>query len=417
MPRFAHASIRPDTYLVKGRKYRVKRDDNAVIAANVRAMLNSGINIPVLPFHPEEGTEFGGPTMKSKDALDTTGWVTDAKLDQRGRLKLFFEVNSPEHAEGIRNKQIRFTSPELTTSFKDETGREWGPCVRHLALTAFPRVSGTEDIEEVVEQDAMPFSSIESTIGFSLMTDEESETEITEEPEAKKKAVTSEAAEPVDEKHVAELLEKLGITPPRACFNDSPADWVKELVSSMQEKATKDFLAKTPDRSGERDKPLGVKEESYMTAQFAQFSALADHPDENVKALYAQFSQEMENVANERREAARKELSAKLLSNSHWIGQKAREMLEGRIATVQFSATADATIEEPTFTVAEVLEVLEAQTPPESRIGTPNVQEPDPAMLEKKVIDPNAPKKVTREEARKIAEEERRSQYRPPVPA
>lgn len=384
MARFAHASIQPKTYLVKGRKVRIGRDDNAAIAANVRNMLKEGLNIPVMPFHPEEGTEYESPTLKQKDALDTVGWVTDARVDRSGRLKLVFDVAKDEYADGIRNKQIRFTSPQLKKDFVDANGKVWGPCVTHLALTPFPRVTGTEDIEEVPADidslEEVAFSAFESTTSFSMVADaetDESDPEIEELAEHYR----------IDDTLIAQLLEKIGVTAPGVKLCDNVSQWAKEFVEALQKKAAQNFV----DNSVNVRSPMGTKEENFMSANF---SALADHQDENVRALFAAYAEDRKKATEAQISGARTAI-AKRIDAASWIPPAARERLQGRLDKINFSATGEAVAEDPSFTADEVLEVMELAIPPEQRMG--KVVEPienEPDQLKKEVIHPDAQQAV-----------------------
>ena len=134
--------LKPGYYRVGGETREYDRAELGEYARNTRAMIGSGVSVPILPHHPAPGSEAGSPVthLDPPDARDTLGWVLDVLQEPDGSVRHVLDVEDAAALEGIKSGRIKFTSPELAEGgYTDGLGREHGKVFRHVAFTAKPR--------------------------------------------------------------------------------------------------------------------------------------------------------------------------------------------------------------------------------------------------------------------------------------
>lgn len=152
---FKQIFMEPGRYEVDGLPFDLSADSLKKYVENTREMMEAGgLAIPVLYRHAEESEEWGTPQaeqLPEEDARNIAGWVRNLATDANGAAVWEYEVSDPETAEKIANKSIQHVSPEFQAEYSaegnklqprdfiDGKGRNWGPIIRHFALTAKPR--------------------------------------------------------------------------------------------------------------------------------------------------------------------------------------------------------------------------------------------------------------------------------------
>lgn len=170
---FKQVFFKPGRYHLGGGIYReFTAADVAEHVRGAQAVLEAGHGIPILYEHAAPGSAEGSPVQLSatdpksrrdqlaKQVKHGAGWVKKVWLTKDGEAAHELEVTDPDAAKGLKNRSIKFTSPEFRSNWKDGKGREFSKLVSHVALTHKPRNLDQSAIEEVVTgaAPAMQFS-------------------------------------------------------------------------------------------------------------------------------------------------------------------------------------------------------------------------------------------------------------------
>jgi len=170
---FKQVFFKPGRYHLGGGIYRdFTAADVAEHVRGAQAVLEAGHGIPILYEHAAPGSAEGSPVQLSatdpksrRDQLAEqvkhgAGWVKKVWLTKDGEAAHELEVTDPDAAKGLKNRSIKFTSPEFRAAWTDGKGREFSKLVSHVALTHKPRNLDQSAIEEVVTgaAPAMQFS-------------------------------------------------------------------------------------------------------------------------------------------------------------------------------------------------------------------------------------------------------------------
>jgi len=155
---FEQEFLSPGVYHVGGGKFEVvTRDDIRNYVDETNRAIKNGNHVPVLLEHAEPGTAEGAPRDKRADGVrHGAGWLVDLKVNRKGNAVSILDVPNAEHATAIREKRIKFTSPELRKTWRDGKGKTYSGVVSHMALTHKPRNTDQSEITE--RGNAMQFS-------------------------------------------------------------------------------------------------------------------------------------------------------------------------------------------------------------------------------------------------------------------
>lgn len=160
---FKQVFFKPGRYHLGGGVYRdFTADDVREHVHGSQAVLKAGHGIPILYEHAAPGSAEGSPVQLSANAGKSrrdiladqvkhgAGWVKRVWLTKDGEAAHELEVTDPDAARGLKNKSIRFTSPEFRAAWTDGKGRKFEHLISHVALTHKPRALDQSAIEEVV---------------------------------------------------------------------------------------------------------------------------------------------------------------------------------------------------------------------------------------------------------------------------
>jgi hypothetical protein len=126
----------------------VTADDIRAHVDGTNTLLADGWQPPVLFEHAEKGSQEGSPRKRDDKASEVkhgAGWLKSAKIGPNGEGIHVLEVTDPVAIKGLKNKSIKFTSPELRQKF---LGRDLMH-IAHVALTHKPRFTKQGPIEPI----------------------------------------------------------------------------------------------------------------------------------------------------------------------------------------------------------------------------------------------------------------------------
>jgi hypothetical protein len=103
-----------------------------------KAMLASGLSIPIPLEHDTDCLPLTVAEKAAKQLKSNTGWVEDYAIRPGDKLYSLCNVEDEEAARKLPST-IKFTSPWLN-SFQDGNGKKWDGVITHLALTNRPRI-------------------------------------------------------------------------------------------------------------------------------------------------------------------------------------------------------------------------------------------------------------------------------------
>ncbi len=117
-----------------------------------KAMLASGISIPVPIEHQPDSKPLTRAERSARQLLNNGGFVADFELTADN--KLFSTLDIQDAALAKKLPSVRWTSPWIT-SFFDGDGKQWDEVIGHVALTTRPRITKQQ-----------PFPSIAAAMSF-----------------------------------------------------------------------------------------------------------------------------------------------------------------------------------------------------------------------------------------------------------
>jgi hypothetical protein len=156
MPIFEQVILTPNRYHIGGGRFRdLTKDDLAEYVQGTQEILDSGIRISVPSEHPLPGTPEGAPIEEESpqfaDAIRNAGWLKTIRQEKDGSVVAQYEITSSQYADAIRDGSIKYSSPELREGWLTGTGKKFGRCFTHFALTPKPRNDEQEPLEEVAQ--------------------------------------------------------------------------------------------------------------------------------------------------------------------------------------------------------------------------------------------------------------------------
>ncbi len=345
--------LKPGTY---GRlnKRTFSKEELTALCENTNAMIKSGVAVPVFDEHPTLGTKQSGPQRdsrhKSRKAIDAVGWVQSISANENGELSWDIDIQDSKYSHALKQKTIRRTSPEIG-SFREYwpegSGKNWGQVIRHAAFTAFPKNAHQTDLIALSED-----KEGDECIQVSLECLQMSEDSMHEQSEnVIKNTNTDNPNMPEDSERKAKKmalvaqLQEAGIVLP----NDFDLDGEHAIdillgVVMTYNKARQE--AESSKRQSETS--VDVVAEPQHTTQLSEEDEMV-----NTKLMAYATKLQRENIANKITQAK--------------IPDGIRKTLQDRLETVQFSEDESQEdmgfIEEPTFTMSDVLEMVASSMP------------------------------------------------------
>jgi hypothetical protein len=141
---------KPGTFFTDDGAVTVTDADFDEFIANFHDMQASGLEVPVPWAHPpiveQPGPDDPGYPVNAKDkaAFDkrnrdrlNAGWVNDFYRDRSGNFKARVEIGRDDDIGKVKDIGV-FVSPQFGTWTNPITGKEYGKCITHLALTTRP---------------------------------------------------------------------------------------------------------------------------------------------------------------------------------------------------------------------------------------------------------------------------------------
>lgn len=108
-----------------------------------KAMLGSGLSIPVPLEHQPDAAPLTEAERQAKQLLNNAGWVKDFAIDKDGRLLSQLDIQDEDTYRRLP-RTIRYTSPYIHPKVVDGNGKEWNGVITHMALTSRPRITKQE---------------------------------------------------------------------------------------------------------------------------------------------------------------------------------------------------------------------------------------------------------------------------------
>lgn len=132
--------IRPGTYRVNGRTFKVTESDVNHWKSSFEKMRAQGIHVPVPWEHPEDPADGGSPLSEHEKRRQlykmNAGWVSDVRVGDDGTLQALLDIGS--HDEAKRLESVGgFVSPRFAT-WQDGDGNVWNNAMCHVAITPRP---------------------------------------------------------------------------------------------------------------------------------------------------------------------------------------------------------------------------------------------------------------------------------------
>lgn len=178
MPRFTKEVLRVGRHLKQGQWVNVTANDIEDFHKSINQLAEKTLQIPLILEHVEpsedqtEGVPMTLDEMKSSKLKRTVGYIAadSAKLNE-GRLTCDFEVPDVKTAKQIKNKLIRFLSPELRPKGWTHklTGEHFDKVLSHVALTHTPI-----QCDQAQEFETIALSDFDGVLCFSAEEMEES---------------------------------------------------------------------------------------------------------------------------------------------------------------------------------------------------------------------------------------------------
>lgn len=375
MPIFETMPLEPNLYETRHGMLRFSKDDFRRIGTNTKKAIRCGKTIPVLMVHDD--TSNGDPfDPQSVNARQCEGKIVDAKVNRDGKLRYVFEVpdTATDVVQRLRDGRIQFSSPSFGHFRDTHEGRErdFGVMTRHLALTPFPKETNQPPIREVVnfsEATNVPVeiqTKIKSKVKPEMNVLEQAPGTDRLEPATLQESASA-TSPPIDDVQVNELLAASGIMSPAVKFTDNPTQWMQQFIGALQNRVA--HLTATLKTSGQVSSALTPESIGTVAYNFSE------HADESVRKLYADFQRVKNEQAQRVRDAALSSIRQRV-ERQQWLPQDVRVGLLNRVDTLNFSEGADgATIEAPSFTASEVMDLVEKAVPENVKLGPNDVVE------------------------------------------
>tara|TARA_R110000803_G_scaffold12414_3_gene35864 strand:+ start:832 stop:2097 length:1266 start_codon:yes stop_codon:yes gene_type:complete len=347
-------AFEPGTF---GQKNPVTFDKSRVetLCENTARLLSTGAGIPIFDDHPQTNHQSRGPQIdkrsKTKKAINAVGWLRGIEMVD-GVVNWDMDIQDPDYSAAIKNKTIRRSSPEIGSyrkNFKNSKGENFGEVIRHVALTAFPKNQGQDDIVALSDGDEgdtyyqmsdtpMVEDSSDGTTSTSEPTNQPSfQQDNPNMPEDQEKAGKCEAL-------IAQLAE-LGVCLPVG--TDLAGDgWIDVMLAATMTAVESERKLQAKEVQDEANAPDVITEPQPVT-QLGETEDMS-----KIEKLQA--------IVNKQNRDA---LTVRL--NSASIPDGIRSVLSERVAIVQFSDSEDGEdfIEDPVFTLSDVLEMVETSIP------------------------------------------------------
>lgn len=361
--------LRPGIY----HGHEVTRDDLEQYAQNTNRLLSSGASVPVFTRHKDPGAADGGPVFLDRlpksqiDALDNVGWLRGVEVRPDGTAVHRLEILEPEARRAIKEKRIKFTSPELCLNYRGADGTPFGKVIRHVALTPTPRNPNQGDFIPMSE----PQDDGLVCVQFSLadrkppkpesnppeMDDEEGDGDYTsdEAMDTARPNVRTDSQQIA--KQVLADLEAAGIAAPRGVDPlKDPLGFLAQLSTALRQKVITEAASEAKkDQGGDMSTTeQGISQ--YSEQQLVQFSET--HTDPAMRSMAAQLLATTRKAAAEITASRRGKLRDAITKAP--IPKFVQQRLLGTVENVQFSEDG---ADEPVMRLSEVLDLLSQATP------------------------------------------------------
>lgn len=341
--------LRVGTVHKGGKRYDFDRNRLERYARNVNELTREGLRIPLVLEHSDPADSSGkeGPQKPrdkaAKAVKNGAGWITGARVDEAGLLKLKVDVTDKAVAQKLADGSIKFVSPDLRSQWTSPlSGKVYKDVIYNAALTHHPVGANQGDfvqLGEVLQLSLADYGDEESESAESgeAPPDPVDNTEESD-PDLPSEEGDSEAETKL--KLCLAWLDKLDI-PMQS--DTTPDNFIDRLTTAlMAVSATRDKLKS--EESAEEDSDPGsdlpLKEE--QPDSMLQFS---EHPA-------------FKRLVDTHRASDRKRISA--LVKQGRIGKKLAATLSGRADSLQLSD--DFQTERPSLSLSEILDVLEDGT-------------------------------------------------------
>jgi len=352
MKAIQQVGVVPGSYPKIGSSERVEltAQDLASYAERTNAMLEAGIHVPVMDWHPRPGSDEDGPFVRKADAKKTAGWLKRVLVNNDGSLGWEMDLTSKRTAEGVTDGSIRFTSPGFRDQYESTKGKHGG-IIRHLAFTPEPRNPSQSNI--------LVDASYGESYGEGCMDID-----------------CSEIFEDFANKNLSQVanviggyLDEAGIASPDADPDVDIVLWMHQLCASLKQMTLRrnDYMA-----------------QEVTHAQNMQFDELAAHEDPKVREMFSKFSEMNETVKKtqeilSRREADERKRTVMDLVAKAKVGKSVKERLFGIASAFDFSEESQSVgfddlvsvAEEASSTAVAALAAAEEVAPPDGLLDEP----------------------------------------------
>ncbi len=380
MAKFTQQFFQPGWWNVGGIPRRFTKGELSERCANTDRFIQSNPagGIPLFPAHKPAGSQEGGPRLSDRDSRDCTGWLHGVSMDSDGKCFLQVDVGDPRTAEGIENKTIRFTSPEMSGGdYVDSKGKNWGPMFRHIATTASPRNREQGPITPMQFSEGCIQFSEDDFMGTTKKAAAEKAAQFADDQFKKKADETAQVAEAIDES--ADESTDVSPTSPNAdelATNDTEVEVANEhpdqqTLNSLVVKIQEIMGIELPENADAIAVLTAIlnmaKAKKEAAAELSGDIELTEEPN------VAQFSEEATAMIDALKEqnATMKAEKAVALHSKNLAGVNAaiatakipkrlRTRLAERANALQFSEEGK---EEPTITIKEAIALFEECIP------------------------------------------------------
>lgn len=140
MPLIWKETLAPGVYLTPTGVFAPTADDIDGYVATGNAMVKAGLQIPIPEEHQDGAVpmsaEEWAAQKKANSVRFNRGFVRGFRKNHRGNAETLLDIPDRNTFRRLTT-EIQFVSPEIRRRL-DRTGRDWGRCITHVALTPMP---------------------------------------------------------------------------------------------------------------------------------------------------------------------------------------------------------------------------------------------------------------------------------------
>lgn len=170
MPIFEQVILTPGRYHIGHGRYKdLTKQDLEEYVQGTQEILDAGIDISVPSEHPLPLSAEGSPVESHDeapqfaDAIKNAGWLRGIRINSDGAVTAQYDITSEAYAKAIREKSIKYSSPELREEWESGTGKRFKRHFSHFALTPKPRNDEQEPLEECAQFSLTELDATKST--------------------------------------------------------------------------------------------------------------------------------------------------------------------------------------------------------------------------------------------------------------